>query len=227
MLGEQRGGGHEEAWRAEPALDGAVADEGVLQRRQAALGGEPLHRLDGGTAGAGGEGEARAREPTVDEDRAGAARPLAAALLGPEQVEPVAQHFQERPVRGHFHAHGAAVHREGQRDAFHHARPDSAARPVSTRRVHTRSMSRRYPALPCRSSTGSTSAAAASAARSALDWSSADPSRAAAARVSATGLAATPPTPRRALTHIPSATPTTAARPTSALSSRARGVHLR
>ena len=43
---EQRRGGHEEAWRAEPALERTVLDEALLQRRQIRAIGQALHRGD-------------------------------------------------------------------------------------------------------------------------------------------------------------------------------------
>ena len=103
--------------RAVAALECVVVDEGLLQRMQRAVGGEPL---DGGDLGAvlhDDQRQAGIDAPAVDQDRAGAALALIAALLGAGQIETVAQRVEQgRPGRdGQRTFLAVDVKRDGQR----------------------------------------------------------------------------------------------------------------
>jgi hypothetical protein len=140
MLVEQGLGRYDQARRAEAALDRAVAHERFLDRMQRGVAAHTLDRRHARAIGAHGQRQARAREPSVDEHGAGAAGALAAAFLGSEQLQAVAQELDQRPVAGDIHALRTVV--DGQ---LHHGHYDalSSARPVTTRLSQTRSISRR------------------------------------------------------------------------------------
>src|SRR4051812_42222842 len=92
---EQRGRGHDLAGLAEPTLrDPEIAPRSL--QRVAAVGRQPL---DGGQRAPGGAAHrrhARADRLTVEVDRAGAAQRLAAAVLGADKAQHVAQHPEDR-----------------------------------------------------------------------------------------------------------------------------------
>src|SRR3954452_15369719 len=95
-LAQQRHGGADLSRRAVAALETVGADEGGLQRVQAAVGREPLDRDDLLPAAVHDrEGEAGVVAPAVDEHGAGAARPLVAAFLRAGEVEVLAQGIEE------------------------------------------------------------------------------------------------------------------------------------
>src|SRR5205823_8791922 len=84
-------GAHQEAGGAEAALEPAGLDEGALEGVELAVDGEALDRRDGVAFGLGGEHQARVDGQAVDQDRAGAAVAVAAAFLGAEEAQLVAQ----------------------------------------------------------------------------------------------------------------------------------------
>ena len=92
---EEDMGGHDQSWRAEPALHRPGVDEGPLDVRRRARFGQPFDGEDRLVDGAGGEDEARADELAVDEHAARAALALLARALGSEQTEPLPEHVQE------------------------------------------------------------------------------------------------------------------------------------
>ncbi len=113
-FGQQARGRADLARRAVAALECVVVDERLLQRMQRAV-----HRqaFDGGDLGAilhDGEREARIDAPAVDQDRAGAALPVVAALLGAGQVEMVAQRIEQGCPRREVELPRHAV--DGERD---------------------------------------------------------------------------------------------------------------
>jgi hypothetical protein len=78
-----------------------VLDERPLERMKLLpLGvGEPLHGRDLRPVMRHREGQAPVRLPAVDQDRAGAALAVVAALLGAGQVEVLTQHVEQRGGR--------------------------------------------------------------------------------------------------------------------------------
>src|SRR5439155_16401013 len=96
---EQRLGRDEEARRAEAALQRRVLEELLLQRVQLLALSQALDRLDRLALGLGAEHQARADEPPVDDDAAGAAIARAAAFLAAGEMQVVAQHVEQRLLR--------------------------------------------------------------------------------------------------------------------------------
>ncbi len=99
-VGEQRVRRHELARDAEPALGRAVVEERLagagLSRPSTA---SPSTVVIARAVRLDAEHQARVDAPAVDQDRARAALPDEAALLGPGQAEVVAQDVEERVVR--------------------------------------------------------------------------------------------------------------------------------
>ncbi len=92
---EQSLGGHDEAWRADAALERGFFEEGLLEGVELVAMGEPF---DGGYFTAGGfhrQHAARIDDAAVDEDRAGPTVAVVAAFLGAGQADFVAEHFEE------------------------------------------------------------------------------------------------------------------------------------
>src|SRR6266540_6059168 len=94
-LGQQTEPGHDLTRRAVAALESVVADEGLLQRVQPPVPCQPFDRHDLAALGGDGQREARQDTPAVQQDRAGAARPLVAALLRAAEAEAVPQRVQQ------------------------------------------------------------------------------------------------------------------------------------
>ena len=87
--------GHDEAGGAEPALDSAFIDEGLLYVRHFAGRSESFDRHDIHANGSRRKLEAGTREPSIHQHRAGPAFALFAGILGSPQAEPFAQHVQQ------------------------------------------------------------------------------------------------------------------------------------
>ena len=85
-LGEQRRGGHQDPGNAEAALGHAVPDEGVLQRVEDAVLGQPLDGEDGPIAGLERQDQAARDRLAVEMDRAGPAVAGPAPFLRPGEV---------------------------------------------------------------------------------------------------------------------------------------------
>src|SRR5215813_10805398 len=119
ILGEEGGGGHEDAGDAEAALGHAVADEGVLQRVEDAVRAEALDGGDGTAAGLHGEHEAARHWLAVEVHGARSAVPGAATFLGPGQAEVLAKRVEQGLVGLHEHLDSFAVDR-GAQDLFRH-----------------------------------------------------------------------------------------------------------
>ena len=73
-----------------------VVHERLLEGMEAAWTRQRFHRLDGAAIAGGSERDARETGLTVDDDGAGPAGALAAALLDRSRVETVAKQRQER-----------------------------------------------------------------------------------------------------------------------------------
>src|SRR5205823_4295259 len=81
------------------ALEGVVLDERALERMQLAVLGEPLDRDDVRAVVRDRECETGVRAPAVEQDRAGAALAVVAALLRSRQPEVLPQQVEQRDAR--------------------------------------------------------------------------------------------------------------------------------
>src|SRR5262245_30306966 len=140
MRVEQRLDGDHHTRGAETALNGAVTHERVLDGVERRVGADALDRHHAHTIGADSERQASTRQPAVDQHGARTAGSLAAALLGSKQSQAVAQQLDQRPVPGYVYLDSTIV--DGELQDGHYATLPST-RPVTTRRTHVRSMSRR------------------------------------------------------------------------------------
>src|SRR2546428_2796378 len=115
---------------AEPALDGAVPDERLLERVEPAFALEAADGADRSPAHRGRQHEAARHRPAVEQHRARAADALAAALLDVEDPERVTQHLEQRLAGPHIHLARSPVdhYRRGPR------RPPPPAPPGGLRR---------------------------------------------------------------------------------------------
>src|SRR3984893_3152954 len=102
-LGEQRRGGHDLAGLTVTALDDLEIEPCLLDLPATWRGTDPLDRGDRVTDGGAHRHHARAARTTIDVHRARATQRSAAAELGPSHGEQVAQHPQQRHVRGRVH----------------------------------------------------------------------------------------------------------------------------
>src|SRR5690242_13180076 len=118
-LGQVGLGQHEESWRAEPALQGVMVAERLLQVRQLLPAGQPFHRADLGLVGLYPEDQAGADRLAVHEHRAGAADAVLAAEVGAGVAEVVPEHVGQRPAALDGQLVLPAVHRQGDRMRAH------------------------------------------------------------------------------------------------------------
>src|SRR5262249_42611323 len=95
VFGDERDGGAELAGRTVPALESVMAHERGLHRMQNALVGQSLDGGDLGTVMHYRERQAAVDALAVDDDRAGAALSLIAALLRASQSEMLAQCIEQ------------------------------------------------------------------------------------------------------------------------------------
>ena len=192
---------HQDAGSAEAALERVVLPEGRLQRRQLAVSGEPLHRLDPRAVHLRREHEAGANGGAVDPDRAGAADAVLAADVRAPQPQLMAQEVREQQPRLHLLAAEPAVdldrdRNHGASNAFRQARP-------TARSTRTRVSCFRYAGEAWRFPGGSTAAAATSPASRAASASTARP---ASPTSTTSGRSATEPTATRPCSTRPSRT---------------------
>ena len=92
---QQRLGRHDEAGRADAALERGVFEERLLNGVQLAALGHALDGVDLLALGFDAENEAGGYDSTVELDGAGAAVAVVATLFGAGQADHVAQHFQQ------------------------------------------------------------------------------------------------------------------------------------
>jgi hypothetical protein len=102
VLREQRGGCDELTWRADAALEPAVADERILERRERLSVREALDGRDRVAVDEHGRQQAGGEELSTDKNAARAADSDGAALFGPGQPEVIAQHVDEAPIRANL-----------------------------------------------------------------------------------------------------------------------------
>src|SRR3989442_12020222 len=111
VLFQQRGGRHQDARNAEPALGHAVADERLLQGMQRAEPPEPFDRAHGVAARLHREKQTARDRLAVEVHRAGAAVAGAAAFLRSRQAHPLPQRVQQSVPRLDQHLGRLIVHR--------------------------------------------------------------------------------------------------------------------
>src|SRR4051812_43832152 len=128
VLAQVRLDRHEEARRAEAALQRMRLVERSLQWMQLALAREPLNRRQGATVRLHGEHEARAHGLAVELDRAGAAHALLAADLRAGEAGAVANEVGQQGARLDL----AVVRTAVQLDADLHRSASSMARRASS-----------------------------------------------------------------------------------------------
>ena len=120
VLGEQVGGGHDHAGRAEAALQPVLFPEGLLQRVQRAISREPLDGGDLPTFRLDGEHGAALHRLPIHVDGAGTALARVAADVGAGEIQLVAQHVREQRPWLDLRGPGHAVHVQGD-GPFHNA----------------------------------------------------------------------------------------------------------
>src|SRR5205807_7531647 len=104
--------GHDQARRAEAALDGPTLQESVLDRVQAVPVREALDRRHPAALGLAREHEAGADQGVVEVDRAGPALALLARVLGAGQAHALAQDVEQAlALPGHVDLSKLAVDR--------------------------------------------------------------------------------------------------------------------
>src|SRR5215470_5302373 len=119
---EQRLRGEEDPRSAVPALRGPELGKGLLEGMEPAGLGKSLDGEDLRVLTLDGERETGQDGPAVHEHRAGPALAELAAVLGPRQVELLAQYLEERPVDGHGDVAPLTVHAE-RHEASHGTPP--------------------------------------------------------------------------------------------------------
>ena len=113
---------HQEARRAEAALQAVVVDEGLLQRMQLLAVGEPFDGADLPAVGLDREHQAGADRLAVEDDRAGAADAVLAADMRAGLAAVVADRVDQRLARLDADRVRAAVDRQRDVDLVAHQR---------------------------------------------------------------------------------------------------------
>ncbi len=113
---------HQEARRAEAALQAVVIDEGLLQRMQRLAIGEPFDGADLPAVGLDREHQAGADRLAVEDDGAGAADAVLAADMGAGLAAVVADRIDQRLARLDADVVRAAVDRQRDVDLVTHQR---------------------------------------------------------------------------------------------------------
>ena len=91
-----------------------MVDERLLERMQVvSIGRQPFDGDDLSVLVRDGEGQAAIDAPPVEQDGAGSALPVVAALLGAGEPEPLAQRIQQRRARINGQLVGRSVHPQG------------------------------------------------------------------------------------------------------------------
>src|SRR5438093_4499406 len=225
---EQSLTGHEEARRADPALERRVFQEALLQRMERLTFGHALDGLDSSPANLAAQHEARAHQPTIQRDAAGAAVTGGAAFLAPGQVEGVAEHVEQRFLGLTEELDLVAVDRRLDMVFGHQFALARSSAIMAARRVNTPATSMRNSTVPRLSSIGRQAARAAASSRSCAGRSSRLPMMACAASGTSSTRAATAPSDTRAAVTVPApSTVKLTPAPTTAMSISVRGMKRR
>src|SRR5258706_11210166 len=203
LLVEQRLAGHEKARRADAALERGIFQEALLQRMERLALGHALDRLDPMSADLAAQDEARADQPAVERDAAGATVAGATAFLAAGQMERVAKDVEQRLLRLAEELDRVPVHRRfdvmlGHQDVLARSSAIRAAR-----RASTPAPWRRNSVVPRLSSIGRQAARAAASSRSCAARSRRLPTMAWAASGTSSTRGATAPSDTRAAAIAP------------------------
>src|SRR6266700_743856 len=114
VLLQRIGGQHQEAGRAEAALQPVMRDEGALQRMQRVAGGETLHGANLAALRLHREHQAGAHRVIVEDHRAGSADAVLAADMGAGLPAILADRIDQRLAR--LHPDGVIAPIDGERD---------------------------------------------------------------------------------------------------------------
>src|SRR6185436_6250928 len=228
IINEQGLAGHDEAGRADPALQRGVLQELLLQRVQRLPLGHALDGLDLAAGHLAAEHEARADQPAVEHDAAGAAVTRGAAFLAAGELQGVAEHVEQRVLRLAEELRRIAVHGRLDMVLGHQAVLARSSAISAARRVSTPATWMRNSIVPRLSSIGAQAARAAASSRSCAGRSRRLPTMACAAAGTSNTRAATAPRDTRAAVIVPAAsavrlTPA----PTTAMSISVRGMKRR
>src|SRR2546427_4783187 len=159
LVAQQRLRRHQDARRAETALQRVGEDEGALQLLDLARIGQALDRVHLAAVGLRREHEAGANDFAVHAHRAGAAHAVLAADVGAGELELVPEEVGEVEARGHAALYPLAV--DGQRDLDRFRGGIHATTPsivLSTRAASTLARCSLVAADPWRSARGERSA---------------------------------------------------------------------
>src|SRR5262249_33939046 len=204
---EQGVAGHEESRRADAALEGGVLEEALLQGMERLALGQALDRFDPSPPDLAAQHEARAHEPAVQRDAAGAAVAGRAAFLAAGQVQGVAEHVQQRFFRFAEELHLVAVDRRFDVVLGHRSALAGSGGFMAARRVTPPATSMRNSPVPRLSSIGRHAARAAASSLSCAARSSRLPMMACAASGTSSTRAATAPSDTRAAVTMPAPSP--------------------
>src|SRR5262249_21747388 len=225
---QQRAAGHEEAGGADPALQRRVLEELLLQRVQRLAPGHALDGLDPAAVHLAAQHEARAHQPAVERDAAGAAVTRGAAFLAAGEVQRVAQHVEQRLLRLAEELHRVAVHRRRDVMLGHYRLLARSSAISAARRASTPATWMRNSTVPRLSSIGAHAARAAASRRSCAGLSRRLPTMAAAASRTSSTRGATAPSDTRASVIVPPLSMVTLTpAPTTAMSISVRGMKRR
>src|SRR6266566_3276796 len=219
---------HQEAGRADPALERRAREERLLQRVEMLSGGQALDGLDGPSAHLAPQHQAGADEPPVQHHAAGAAVTGGAAFLAAGQVHGVAQHVEQRLLRLAEEFHRIAVHPRLYVVLGHQLVLARSSAIRAARRASTPATSMRNSVVPRLSSIGRQAARAAAESRCCAASSSRLPMMACAAAGTSSTRAATAPSDTRAAVTVPApSTVKLTPAPTTAMSISVRGMKRR
>src|SRR2546423_6624962 len=198
LLLEQRLAGHEKARRADAALERGIFQEALLQRMQRLALGHALDRLDPAPADLAAKDEARADQPAVERDAAGATVARATAFLAAGQMERVAQDVEQCLLRLAEELDRVPVHRRLDVVLGHQTVLARSSAIKAARRASTPATWMRNSVVPRLSSIGAQAARAAASRRSWAPRSRRLPTMACAASRTSSTRGATAPSDTRA-----------------------------
>src|SRR5262245_14407417 len=200
---EQRFRGHEDARRADAALQCGNLEELLLQRVEGLAFGHPLDGLDAPPVDLAPEDETGTDEPAVQRDAAGPAVARGTSLLAPREMKRVAEHVEERLLRLAEELDLVSVHRRRDVMLGHQFALARVSAISAARRVSTPATSMRNSIVPRLSSIGRHAARAAASSLSWAAWSRLVPTMAWAASGTSSTFSATAPSDTRAAVIAP------------------------
>src|SRR5439155_10024526 len=227
-LREEGPRGHQEAGGADATLERGGLQESLLERMERLALGHALDGLDLLPVRLAAKHEARADEPAVQRDAAGAAVAGGATFLAAREMQRVAEHVEQRLLGLAEELDRVPVHRRFDVMLGHQLVLARSCAMRAARRASTPATSMRNSVVPRLSSMGRQAARAAASSRCCAASSSRLPMMACAAAGTSSTRAATAPSDTRAAVMVPppsrvKLTPT----PTTAMSISVRGMKRR